>query len=108
MGLWDKLKGHKTDEDDAVALGVATGTTPSVWYDGDGGDEDDAGNDEEASAGDSGAGAGDGDGWSGGSGAGSDGGSGGGGDSGGAAMVEAAAAEGEPGSRPGWRLQPRS
>ncbi len=39
MGWFDKLKNHKTDEDDAIALGVATGTAPAVWREDDG-DED--------------------------------------------------------------------
>jgi hypothetical protein len=36
MGLFDKLKNMETDEDDAIALGVATGMIPEVWLDDDG------------------------------------------------------------------------
>lgn len=43
MGLFDKLKNTKTDEDDVIALGVATGTTPEVWLDDDDGHDDDDG-----------------------------------------------------------------
>jgi len=31
MGLFDKLKGKQGDEDDAIALGVATGTPAEIW-----------------------------------------------------------------------------
>jgi hypothetical protein len=56
MGLFDKLKNMKTDEDDAIALGVATGTTPEVWLD-DGRDDVEGG----ASEADPGEGTGEGD-----------------------------------------------
>ena len=31
MGLFDQLKGKQGDEDDAIALGVATGTPAEIW-----------------------------------------------------------------------------
>jgi len=55
MGLFDRFKGKSTAEDDAVALGVATGTTTGVWHDDNG-----EGDDDGASEADAGEGAGDG------------------------------------------------
>lgn len=46
MGWFDRFKNHKTDEDDAIALGVATGTAPTVWQDDDQDGEDEHGDDE--------------------------------------------------------------
>lgn len=42
MGGWDKLKSHKTDDDDVIALAVATGTVPGVRRDDEGDDADGA------------------------------------------------------------------